>query len=109
MNSDQSSQHKASLRSKIAVAASEYYPGDSLKVIQKRMNFTRSMYGGFSKKRTSICSDPITVHTILSSSLCQLTLASVFNSTVSIVSVYHHWDGYPQWLGVQLTQKYRQR
>ena len=23
-----------------------------------------------------------------------------------IVSVYHHWDGYPQWLGVQLTQKY---
>ena len=23
-----------------------------------------------------------------------------------IVSVYHHWDGYPQWLGVQLTTKY---
>ena len=23
-----------------------------------------------------------------------------------IVSVYHHWDGYPQWLGAQLTTKY---
>ena len=24
-----------------------------------------------------------------------------------ILSVYHHWDGYPQWLGVHLRQKYR--
>ena len=23
-----------------------------------------------------------------------------------IVSVYHHWDGYPQWLGVTLSKKY---
>ena len=24
----------------------------------------------------------------------------------SIVSVYHHWDGYPEWLGVTLTEQY---
>ena len=24
----------------------------------------------------------------------------------SVVSVYHHWDGYPEWLGVTLRQKY---
>ena len=24
----------------------------------------------------------------------------------SIVSVYHHWDGYPEWLGVTLRQHY---
>ena len=24
----------------------------------------------------------------------------------SVVSVYHHWDGYPQWLGIHLRQKY---
>ena len=24
----------------------------------------------------------------------------------SIVSVYHHWDGYPQWLGKKLTTNY---
>ena len=24
----------------------------------------------------------------------------------SVVSVYHHWDGYPNWLGVTLRQKY---
>ena len=24
----------------------------------------------------------------------------------SIVSVYHHWDGYPEWLGVILTEHY---
>ncbi len=24
----------------------------------------------------------------------------------SILSVYHHWDGYPQWLGVTLMQKF---
>ena len=24
----------------------------------------------------------------------------------SIVSVYHHWDGYPEWLGVTLKQQY---
>ena len=23
-----------------------------------------------------------------------------------IVSAYHHWDGYPQWLGVTLKQQY---
>ena len=26
--------------------------------------------------------------------------------TGSIVSVYHHWDGYPQWLGVTLNKKF---
>ena len=24
----------------------------------------------------------------------------------SVVSVYHHWDGYPQWLGVHLRKNY---
>ena len=24
----------------------------------------------------------------------------------SIVSVYHHWDGYPEWLGVTLNREY---
>ena len=24
----------------------------------------------------------------------------------SILSVYHHWDGYPQWLGVMLNEHY---
>ena len=24
----------------------------------------------------------------------------------AILSVYHHWDGYPQWLGVHLTKNY---
>ena len=24
----------------------------------------------------------------------------------SVVSVYHHWDGYPEWLGVYLRQNY---
>ena len=24
----------------------------------------------------------------------------------SIVSVYHHWDGYPEWLGVTLNEHY---
>ena len=24
----------------------------------------------------------------------------------AILSVYHHWDGYPQWLGVHLVQNY---
>ena len=24
----------------------------------------------------------------------------------SILSVYHHWDGYPEWLGVHLVQNY---
>ena len=27
----------------------------------------------------------------------------------SILSVYHHWDGYPQWLGVTLNQQYNTR
>ena len=26
--------------------------------------------------------------------------------TGSVVSVYHHWDGYPQWLGVTLKEKF---
>ena len=24
----------------------------------------------------------------------------------AIVSVYHHWDGYPEWLGKVLTEQY---
>jgi len=27
----------------------------------------------------------------------------------SILSVYHHWDGYPQWLGVKLEQLFYTR
>ena len=27
----------------------------------------------------------------------------------SVVSVYHHWDGYPNWLGVHLRQNYTTR
>ena len=27
----------------------------------------------------------------------------------SILSVYHHWDGYPQWLGVILNNKFNTR
>ena len=27
----------------------------------------------------------------------------------SVVSVYHHWDGYPHWLGTTLRQKYNTR
>ena len=27
----------------------------------------------------------------------------------SILSVYHHWDGYPQWVGVTLNQQYPTR
>ena len=27
----------------------------------------------------------------------------------SVVSVYHHWDGYPQWLGVHLRKNYTTR
>ena len=27
----------------------------------------------------------------------------------SFVSVYHHWDGYPQWLGVTLNKKFNTR
>ena len=27
----------------------------------------------------------------------------------SFLSVYHHWDGYPQWLGVTLRQKFNTR
>ena len=26
--------------------------------------------------------------------------------TGSVLSVYHHWDGYPQWLGVVLKEKF---
>ena len=44
MNSIQSSSYKASLRSKIAVAAAKEIPGDSLDAIKRRMTFTRDMY-----------------------------------------------------------------
>ena len=27
----------------------------------------------------------------------------------AVLSVYHHWDGYPQWLGVTLRQKFNTR
>ena len=27
----------------------------------------------------------------------------------SILSEYHHWDGYPEWLGVTLNQQYNTR
>ena len=27
----------------------------------------------------------------------------------NILSVYHHWDGYPQWLGVTLNKKFNTR
>ena len=27
----------------------------------------------------------------------------------SILSVYHHWDGYPEWLGVTLKEHYNKR
>ena len=27
----------------------------------------------------------------------------------SFLSVYHHWDGYPQWLGVTLNKKFNTR
>ena len=27
----------------------------------------------------------------------------------SILSAYHHWDGYPEWLGVTLKEKYNTR
>ena len=27
----------------------------------------------------------------------------------SVLSVYHHWDGYPQWLGVTLNKKFNTR
>ena len=26
-----------------------------------------------------------------------------------IISVYHHWDGYPEWLGVTLNKKFNTR
>ena len=31
------------------------------------------------------------------------------NADGSIRSVYHHWDGYPSWLGVKLNQHYNTR
>ena len=27
----------------------------------------------------------------------------------SIISAYHHWDGYPEWLGVTLKEHYNKR
>ena len=41
---------------------------------------------------------------------CQLILESDLRLTDgSILSVYHHWDGYPQWLGVTLNKYYPTR
>ena len=31
---------------------------------------------------------------------------AIKKSDDSFVSVYHHWDGYPEWLGVTLTEQY---
>jgi hypothetical protein len=28
------------------------------------------------------------------------------NADGSILSVYHHWDGYPDWLGIRLVESY---
>ena len=28
---------------------------------------------------------------------------------LSVLSVYHHWDGYPEWLGVTLKEQYNTR
>ena len=30
-------------------------------------------------------------------------------NTEALLSVYHHWDGYPQWLGVTLNKKFNTR
>ena len=30
-------------------------------------------------------------------------------NTEALLSVYHHWDGYPQWLGVTLNEKFNTR
>ena len=30
-------------------------------------------------------------------------------NTEALLSVYHHWDGYPQWLGVTLKKKFNTR
>ena len=35
-------------------------------------------------------------------------IALQLNET-SFLSVYHHWDGYPQWLGVTLNEKFNTR
>ena len=35
-------------------------------------------------------------------------IALQLNET-SFLSVYHHWDGYPQWLGVTLNKKFNTR
>ena len=35
-------------------------------------------------------------------------IALQLNET-SLLSVYHHWDGYPQWLGVTLNKKFNTR
>ena len=41
------------------------------------------------------------------SSLWQLVHASVSNLKMNLFSlVYHHWDGYPEWLGRILTTHY---
>lgn len=33
-------------------------------------------------------------------------LIAVIRESDVIESVYHHWDGYPEWLGVQLPERY---
>tara|TARA_R100001079_G_C4306787_1_gene93458 strand:- start:51 stop:482 length:432 start_codon:yes stop_codon:yes gene_type:complete len=33
----------------------------------------------------------------------------ILQDDLSVKSVYHHWDGYPEWLGVTLEQQYNTR
>ena len=33
----------------------------------------------------------------------------IIQDDLSVKSVYHHWDGYPEWLGVTLEQQYNTR
>ena len=30
----------------------------------------------------------------------------ILQDDLSVLSVYHHWDGYPEWLGVTLEEHY---
>ena len=33
----------------------------------------------------------------------------ILQDDLSVLSVYHHWDGYPEWLGVTLNEQYNTR
>ena len=33
----------------------------------------------------------------------------ILQDDLSVLSVYHHWDGYPEWLGVTLKEKFNTR